>query len=102
MAWFRAANTVARIAIRKSLSQNGSYATRIQSFPSQNRSFRSTIFRPNLQPAATTRSVQLFGLTDNFLDGSSSLYLEELQRAWEANPNSIDESWDNFFKNFVG
>ncbi|KAJ7945758.1 putative 2-oxoglutarate dehydrogenase [Quillaja saponaria] len=41
-------------------------------------------------------------LTDSFLDGTSSVYLEELQRAWEADPNSVDESWDNFFRNFVG
>lgn len=30
------------------------------------------------------------------------MYLEELQRSWEEDPNSVDESWDNFFRNFVG
>ena len=48
------------------------------------------------------RAVPLSRLTDSFLDGTSSVYLEELQRAWEADPNSVDESWDNFFRNFVG
>lgn len=41
-------------------------------------------------------------LTDNFLDGTSSVYLEELQRAWEQDPKSVDESWDTFFRNFTG
>uniref|UniRef100_A0A803NDP7 2-oxoglutarate dehydrogenase, mitochondrial n=1 Tax=Chenopodium quinoa TaxID=63459 RepID=A0A803NDP7_CHEQI len=30
------------------------------------------------------------------------VYLEELQRSWEADPSSVDESWDQFFRNFVG
>ncbi|EFJ04431.1 hypothetical protein SELMODRAFT_138697, partial [Selaginella moellendorffii] len=52
--------------------------------------------------ASAPRSVPLSRLTDNFLDGTSSVYLEELQRAWEADPKSVDESWDNFFQNFTG
>ncbi|KAM7272385.1 hypothetical protein ACFE04_027048 [Oxalis oulophora] len=40
--------------------------------------------------------------TDSFLNGTSSVYLEELQRAWKADPTSVDESWDNVFRNFVG
>jgi len=47
------------------------------------------------------RAVPLSRLSDSFLDGTSSVYLEELQRAWEADPSSVDESWDNFFRNFV-
>jgi 2-oxoglutarate dehydrogenase E1 component len=47
------------------------------------------------------RAVPLSRLFDSFLDGTSSVYLEELQRAWEADPSSVDESWDNFFRNFV-
>lgn len=41
-------------------------------------------------------------LTDNFLDATSSVYLEELQRAWEIDPKSVDASWDTFFQNFTG
>jgi 2-oxoglutarate dehydrogenase E1 component len=52
--------------------------------------------------AAAPRSVPLSKLTDNFLDGTSSVYLEELQRAWEQDPKSVDESWDTFFQNFTG
>ncbi|KAF0907763.1 hypothetical protein E2562_020851 [Oryza meyeriana var. granulata] len=44
------------------------------------------------------RAVPFSRLTDNFLDGTSSVYLEELQCAWEADPSSVDESWDNFFR----
>lgn len=52
--------------------------------------------------AAAPRSVPLSKLTDNFLDGTSSVYLEELQRAWEQDPKSVDASWDTFFRNFTG
>jgi 2-oxoglutarate dehydrogenase E1 component len=54
------------------------------------------------QAAPVPRPVPLSRLSDNFLDGTSSVYLEELQRAWEMDPQSVDESWDNFFRNFVG
>lgn len=30
------------------------------------------------------------------------MYIEELQKAQEADLDSVDESWDNFFRNFVG
>lgn len=30
------------------------------------------------------------------------MYLEELQRAWEVDPKSVDASWDTFFQNFTG
>jgi len=52
--------------------------------------------------APVPKSVPLSKLTDNFLDGTSSVYLEELQRAWEADPKSVDASWDTFFRNFTG
>jgi 2-oxoglutarate dehydrogenase E1 component len=67
-----------------------------------NRNFQTTVFKSKAQAAPVPRPVPLSRLTDNFLDGTSSVYLEELQRAWEADPNSVDESWDNFFRNFVG
>lgn len=57
---------------------------------------------PRSHSAPLPRPVPLSRLTDNFLDGTSSVYIEELQRAWEADPNSVDESWDNFFRNFTG
>ncbi|XP_050208860.1 uncharacterized protein LOC126659602 [Mercurialis annua] len=95
MAWFRVGYSAARIAIRRTLCQNGLYASRVQKFPSQNRDFRSTILRSKSQSTAASQS-------DNFLEGTSSVYLEELQKAWQANPSNLDESWDNFFKNFLG
>ncbi|VFQ81229.1 unnamed protein product [Cuscuta campestris] len=58
--------------------------------------------RPKAQTAPISRVVPLSELTDNFLDGTSSVYFEELQQAWEQDPNSVDESWDNFFRSFVG
>ncbi|KAF6023589.1 hypothetical protein EB796_018093 [Bugula neritina] len=33
-----------------------------------------------------------------FLNGSSSIYIEEMYRAWEQDPNSVHKSWDAFFR----
>ncbi|KAK6119196.1 hypothetical protein DH2020_047070 [Rehmannia glutinosa] len=96
MAWFRAGSNVAKLAIRRTLSQTSSYVTRAQIAPAQNRYFHTTVFRSKAQAAPVPRPVPLSRLTDSFLDGTSSVYLEELQRAWEQDPNSVDESWDNF------
>ncbi|KAK1434686.1 hypothetical protein QVD17_00435 [Tagetes erecta] len=99
MAWIRAGSCLAKLAIRRTLLQSGSYATR-----TRNRCFQTTVFKskPESGPGPVPRSVPLSRLSDSFLDGTSSVYLEELQRTWETDPNSVDESWNNFFKNFVG
>ncbi|KAA3481792.1 2-oxoglutarate dehydrogenase, mitochondrial-like [Gossypium australe] len=102
MAWFRASSYLGKLAIKRTLSHSGSYAIRSQIFHLRSRCFRSTVFNPKQKKSPVPRSVPLSRLADNFLDGTSSVYLEELQRAWEADPNSVDESWDNFFRNFVG
>jgi len=109
MAWFRAGTSIAKHAIRRTLSKGGStyLVSRARVLPSSStsshgRSFHSTVFKSKAQAAPVPRAVPLSKLTDSFLDGTSSVYLEELQRAWEADPNSVDESWDNFFRNFVG
>jgi len=95
MTWFRAASGAARLALRRSLASRASpAATRC------GRGFHSTALRPR-SAAPVPRAVPLSRLSDSFLDGTSSVYLEELQRAWEADPSSVDESWDNFFRNFV-
>ncbi|KAI3900999.1 hypothetical protein MKW92_052531 [Papaver armeniacum] len=103
MTWFRAASSVAKLAAKRNLTQVRSYTTRTRLIPSQARGFHSTIFNSKAASSAPVpRAVPLSRLTDSFLDGTSSVYLEELQRAWEADPSSVDESWDNFFRNFVG
>ncbi|KAG9453077.1 hypothetical protein H6P81_005981 [Aristolochia fimbriata] len=105
MTWFRAASNLAKLAVRRNVVQASAYATRrVRPLPSHRCDFHSTFFKPKAQAATAPVPcpVPLSRLTDNFLDGTSSVYLEELQRAWEQNPNSVDESWDNFFRNFVG
>ncbi|KAG9453641.1 hypothetical protein H6P81_006545 [Aristolochia fimbriata] len=105
MTWLRAASSVAKLAVRRNVAQASAYATRkVRPLPSHQRDFHSTLFKPKAQAATAPvpHPVPLSRLTDNFLDGTSSVYLEELQRAWEEDPNSVDESWDNFFRNFVG
>lgn len=34
-----------------------------------------------------------------FLNGSSSVYVEEMYNAWTADPTSVHKSWDTFFRN---
>lgn len=52
--------------------------------------------------STSTQSVPLSKLKDSFIHGTSGNFLEELQRQWEADPNSVDISWQVFFKNFTG
>lgn len=102
MGWFRAGCRVARVPIRKTLSQGGSYLTGRQAMPSRNPTFHSTIFRATANTALVPPLVPLSRLTCNFLEGTSSVYIEELQKARDADLDSVGESWDNFFRNFVG
>ncbi|CAL9111680.1 unnamed protein product [Musa acuminata var. zebrina] len=104
MAWLRAVSGVATSAIRRNLAQAPHHTARLRALPPPPaRTFHSTALRRKAESAAPIpRPVPLSRLSDSFLDGTSSVYLEELQRAWEADPNSVDESWDNFFRNFVG
>lgn len=89
-----------RAALKTRLAQS-SYTKRALWTLPQARSLHSTGHKFQ-QAAPVPRPVPLSRLSDNFLDGTSSVYLEELQRAWEVDPQSVDESWDNFFRNFVG
>ncbi|XAR66337.1 Oxoglutarate dehydrogenase (succinyl-transferring) [Bertholletia excelsa] len=102
MAWFRTGSRTEKLAIMRSLSQAVSYATRTPVLSPPNRHLRTTLFRSEARAAPVPHPVPLSRLTDSFLDGPSTVYLEELQRAWEEDPNSVDESWDNFIRNFVG
>ena len=36
-------------------------------------------------------------LKDNFLDGTSSTYLEELEERYRSDPASVDKTWASFF-----
>lgn len=104
MAWFRAVSGVARSVVRRNIARLPHLISRVGPVPRPPaRGFRTGA--PLCKPESTAlipRPVPLSRLSDSFLDGTSSVYLEELQRAWEADPSSVDESWDNFFRNFVG
>ncbi|GFY83622.1 2-oxoglutarate dehydrogenase, E1 component [Actinidia rufa] len=101
--WFRVGSSITKLAIRRTLSQGGSYATKNAGHPGPKSLLSYNYLQiEGTQAAPVPRPVPLSRLTDSFLDGTSSVYLEELQRAWEEDPNSVDESWDNFFRNFVG
>lgn len=120
MGWQRVSSAAAKVALRSgraitqarshpTLRGNGNAYFHVQSSAGDlgrrpwycgARGLHST--KEGLQQAAAPMSVPLSKLTDNFLDGTSSVYLEELQRAWEVDPKSVDESWDTFFRNFTG
>lgn len=100
MALQKISSGLIRAALKTRLAQS-SYTKRALWTLPQARSLHSTGHKFQ-QTAPVPRPVPLSRLSDNFLDGTSSVYLEELQRAWEADPQSVDESWDNFFRNFVG
>ncbi|KAM0953588.1 putative oxoglutarate dehydrogenase (succinyl-transferring) [Dioscorea sansibarensis] len=61
-----------------------------------------TSLRPNRAPRARLVPLSLSRVTGSFLDGTSGVYLEELHRAWEADPGSVDDSWDTFFRCVTG
>lgn len=45
------------------------------------------------------KPVPLSKLKDGFNDATSVAYLEELEKQWNVNPDSIDKSWASFFTN---
>jgi len=38
-------------------------------------------------------------LSENFLDGTSSVYIEQMYRSWKHDPSSVHSSWASFFSN---
>jgi len=102
MGWLRAGCSAAKFALRRTIYQGRSYVARTRIVQSQTQFFHSTPPSFKAQTSPVPRPVPLSRLADSFLDGTSSVYLEELQRAWEEDPNSVDETWDNFFRNLFG
>jgi 2-oxoglutarate dehydrogenase E1 component len=45
------------------------------------------------------KSLSLLQLSENFLNGSSSVYVEQMYDSWKENPASVHASWAAFFKN---
>ncbi|KAG7033037.1 2-oxoglutarate dehydrogenase, mitochondrial, partial [Cucurbita argyrosperma subsp. argyrosperma] len=58
-------------------------------------------FKSRAQGSPGPRLVPLSRLTDSFLDITNSVYLEEGQRAWDADTTSVDESWDSFSREYA-
>lgn len=51
------------------------------------------------EAAPVPKPVELSKLKDNFNDGTSIAYLEEIEQRYREDPNSVDRSWAGFFKN---
>jgi len=59
----------------------------------------SVVSDPPLAPSTSSRRGYMAkAAQEPFLNGSSSVYVEEMYRAWLKDPNSVHKSWDAFFK----
>ena len=58
----------------------------------------STIPKSQSAAAATQAAVATRVVQEPFLNGSSSIYVEEMYKAWLKDPNSVHKSWDIFFR----
>lgn len=50
-------------------------------------------------PASASAAIASRVAQEPFLNGSSSVYVEEMYNAWVKDPNSVHKSWDAFFRN---
>ena len=48
---------------------------------------------------AVSRSYASAVAAEPFLNGSSSIYVEEMFNSWQQDPQSVHKSWDVFFRN---
>jgi len=46
-------------------------------------------------PATASRAV----MAESFMNGSSSVYVEQMYDSWRSDPNSVHKSWDAYFRN---
>lgn len=49
-------------------------------------------------PAQAGRNV----MAESFMNGSTSVYVEQMYDAWRSDPNSVHKSWDAYFRNVEG
>lgn len=50
------------------------------------------------KPPPDPEPVPLSKMYDSFLDGTSSSYLEEIERQYNEDPASVDKTWAGFFR----
>ena len=60
---------------------------------------REEAFSRLLSSSAVPKPVALSKLKDNFNDGTSISYLEEIEQRYREDPKSVDRSWASFFNN---
>lgn len=58
----------------------------------------SVVSDPPAPSTSSRRGYMAKAAQEPFLNGSSSVYVEEMYRAWLKDPNSVHKSWDAFFK----
>eukprot|EP00027_Filamoeba_sp_ATCC50430_P006055 CAMPEP_0168557048 /NCGR_PEP_ID=MMETSP0413-20121227/9210_1 /TAXON_ID=136452 /ORGANISM="Filamoeba nolandi, Strain NC-AS-23-1" /LENGTH=1036 /DNA_ID=CAMNT_0008588039 /DNA_START=93 /DNA_END=3203 /DNA_ORIENTATION=+ len=52
-----------------------------------------------VQTSTKPQAVPLINLSENFLDGTSAAYVEQMYDAWRKDPSSVHASWAAYFKN---
>ena len=62
------------------------------------RTFLLSVSESTAATVVSTRSYKAKAAQEPFLNGSSSVYTEEMYRAWLKDPNSVHKSWDAFFR----
>jgi len=53
----------------------------------------------HVQTSTKPQAVPLINLSENFLDGTSAAYVEQMYDAWRKDPSSVHVSWSAYFKN---
>ena len=72
----------------------------ISAFPiGLNRCLRLLMVTSGCAYTGKQRSDGIGDMQDNFLDGTSSTYLEELEERYLSDPSSVDKTWASFFHN---
>ena len=59
---------------------------------------RVSLHSQSATPAVGRRAYVTKAAQEPFLNGSSSVYVEEMYKCWKVDPNSVHKSWDTFFR----
>lgn len=59
-------------------------------------SFKTSLANTNRHAAYGAFSSQ--AVTDNFVNGTSAVYVDYVYEQWKANPNSVHASWKAYFE----
>lgn len=76
----------------------GGLAGRLRRSAGPLRQVHTSLRRCQQQQVSEGKPVVLSKLKDDFMDGTSSTYLEQLEQQYRADPSTVDRSWAAFFR----